>query len=88
MKTVKFTAARRVRELLRRDRLPPAVPVIGGPFDGHRVRVVATTRDGAWIRDRYYLCRPAHQRGTPRDLYPYQLRDGAYVWNDDTRSNQ
>lgn len=75
-----FNVDPRRRARTRRARLSGSTPVVGGPYDGQRVREIATTPDGAWIRDRYYLCLPPERRVT-RDSYPYQLRDGVYVWN-------
>lgn len=55
-------------------------PVRGGPFHGLRVREVATTATGEWVKDRLALCRPENQRQSC-ESYPYVLRAGTYVWN-------
>jgi hypothetical protein len=58
--------------------------VVGGPYDGRRVRELLTVGDGSWVMDRYWLCRPEGRRGTPRQSYPYALRDGKYVWTEES----
>lgn len=65
----------------RRANQPGSIPVVGGPYDGRRVREIVTTPEGAWILDRAYLCKPPERRRPPHDSYPYRLQDGAYVWN-------
>ncbi len=73
-----------VRSALRRARgreQLPSVLVVGGPCDGQRVRDLVTLADGAWVMDRAYLCRPAHERGEVRERYDYVLENDHYVWH-------